>query len=182
MDGDEHTNRLTELRTSARGWHGVQLAVLGFIGLCGVLQGDAGMGNPGWLRWLAGLLVLVSLVLACVATALVATAAWPVSDAAWSRVPGGDDDAEFRRTFVRLRTGIVITFVAVAVLAVATTSAWWPGKAPQSGLVEVVTTESTWCGELSQAPPGVMAIDVDGRRVAVAISDVGQVLPADRCP
>src|SRR3712207_8556040 len=32
------TGRLDELRASARGWHGVQLAVLGFIGLCGVLQ------------------------------------------------------------------------------------------------------------------------------------------------
>ena len=39
-------DRLTELRNSARGWHGVQLAVLGFIGLCGVLQSGAADDNP----------------------------------------------------------------------------------------------------------------------------------------
>jgi hypothetical protein len=43
MVGD---GRLAELRTSARGWHGVQLAVLGFIGLCAVLQGQADSPAP----------------------------------------------------------------------------------------------------------------------------------------
>ena len=73
------TDRLAELRTSARGWHGVQLAVLGFIGLCGVLQRE-GTGTPGWLQITTGILILVALALACVATVLVATAAWPVDD------------------------------------------------------------------------------------------------------
>lgn len=35
-------------RASAKGWHGVQMAALGFIGLCGVLQRDDG-DDPRWL-------------------------------------------------------------------------------------------------------------------------------------
>jgi hypothetical protein len=31
-------DRLKELSASARGWHTIQMAVLGFIGICGVLR------------------------------------------------------------------------------------------------------------------------------------------------
>jgi hypothetical protein len=119
------TSRLTELRSSARGWHGVQLAVLGFIGLCGVLQGTAGEDNPRWLQILAGWFVLLALVLSCVATALVASAAWPVYGSTRVDQPDVGDEKEIRRTAYRLRAGIAITFVAVTVLAVAATSSWW---------------------------------------------------------
>ena len=68
-----------QLRTSARGWHGVQLAVLGFIGLCGALHdAEAAAGPPvqpagrraGDPRPGGGLL----------ATGLVAAEAWPVRE------------------------------------------------------------------------------------------------------
>jgi hypothetical protein len=68
---DPRPSRLTALRSSARGWHGVQLAVIGFIGLCGVLQGGR-PENPMWLQVYAGVLALAALALACVATVLVA--------------------------------------------------------------------------------------------------------------
>ena len=52
-------DRLAELRGSAKGWHGIQLAALGFIGLCGVIQtGDS--TDPRSLQVLAGILVLVA--------------------------------------------------------------------------------------------------------------------------
>ena len=50
---DQAPSRIAELRGSARGWHGVQLAVLGFIGLCGVLREGAGSGEPHWLQVLS---------------------------------------------------------------------------------------------------------------------------------
>ena len=37
------------LQTSARGWHGVQLAVLGFIGLCGALHDAGSATGPPWV-------------------------------------------------------------------------------------------------------------------------------------
>src|SRR3954471_8538074 len=69
--------RLAELRTSARGWHGVQLAVLGFIGLCGVLQQQRS-NEPQVVQVLAATAALVALAVACLATYLVGRAAWPL--------------------------------------------------------------------------------------------------------
>lgn len=181
---------LAELRTSARGWHGAQLAVLGFIGLCGVLQGDGGDSKPGWLQDLAGLLVLLALALACTATALVASAAWPVYGGKPSS-PG--TAAELQRSGRRLRSGLVLTFVAVTVLAVATSSAWWPAQESTAGgsaagavgsstaLVEVTTDGGTACGTLAPADPGTLVVVVGGQRFVLALTDVRSVRPADAC-
>jgi hypothetical protein len=72
----QEPSRSEQLRVSARGWHGVQLAIIGFIGFCGVLQ-DGRPDNPTWLQVWAGVLAMAALVLACVATFLVGRVAWP---------------------------------------------------------------------------------------------------------
>ena len=183
MDTDDQgSSRLGELRTSARGWHGVQLAVLGFIGLCGVLQQHAGSAQPHWLQVLAGLLAFAAFGIACVATVLVALAAWPVYAA---RPRATDDDAEVASTSRRLRTGITLTYAAVAVIALATSSAWWPddqtgGEVASS--VEVTTGAGRICGDLaSPSDQGVLAISAGGRVVEVALSDVVSLRPVDTC-
>src|SRR5262245_57076091 len=163
MDADDHSSsRIGELRGSARGWHGVQLAVLGFIGLCGVLQQNAGSGKPDWLRVLAGLLVLAAFAIACLATVLVALAAWPVYGP-HSRTE--DEDRDVAGTSKRLRTGITLTYVAVAVLALATSSAWWPGSASgqDQNAVEVATQTGQICGSLATpSRPGMLAVSAEG--------------------
>jgi type IV secretory pathway VirB2 component (pilin) len=175
---------LAELRTSARGWHGVQLAVLGFIGLCGALQGGGSDGRPGWVQDLSFVLVLVALVLACSATVLVASAAWPVYGG--SGHPAESPSAELRHTGHRLRTGIAVTFVAVACLAVATSAAWWPTGGPaavaSAGLVEVRTGTGVACGVVRPADPGNLALDVDGQVLTVALSDLVSLRQVDHCP
>lgn len=173
-------DRLTELRNSARGWHGVQLAVLGFIGLCGVLQSGAADDNPWWLQVLAGLLTLLALALACLATALVATAAWPVYGYTDDRDRAADDQ-EVRRTSRRLRSGIAATFLAVTVLAVAATSSWWPSRSEGSPLVEITTNSARLCGELLPAEPGLVSLQVASRPVVVALQDVQQLQPRASC-
>ena len=175
---DEGASRIGELRVSARGWHGVQLAVLGFIGLCGVLQRGAGSGEPHWLEVLAGLLALAAFGIACVATVLVALAAWPVYAA---RPRAADDDGDVASTSRRLRTGITLTYVAVAVVALATSSAWWPtnANAAQSS-VEVTTGAGQICGDLaSPSGRGVVAVSAAGRVVEIALSDVVSLRPVD---
>ncbi|MEP6463709.1 MAG: hypothetical protein ABJC62_09920 [Frankiaceae bacterium] len=175
-------NRLGDLRASARGWHGVQLAVLGFIGLCGVLE--KGGDNPRWLQIIAGLLVLFALLLACVATGLVASAAWPLYSS--GRVPtanaDADDAGELARTGRRLRLGIGITFLAVAVTALAATSSWWPRGASTAGLLEVTSNRGLACGELRDSGrPGVIAITTGGRELVLSLSDVLAVRPVSEC-
>ncbi len=172
---------LDELRTSARGWHGVQLAVLGFIGLCGALQSGADSGNPDWLEQLAGVLVLVALAVACLATVLVAGAAWPVNGWRQASAPDGTLEAEVRRDGRHLRTGIVLTFVAVGLVALATSSSWWPTQESGGGLVEVSTAQGTICGTLLGSQDGALAVEVSGQRLVVPMDQVAGLRPATSC-
>ena len=160
------------LRTSARGWHGVQLAVLGFIGLCGALHDAASAPGPGWVQRLAAVLVLVALALACVATALVAGEAWPVRSGA---------DGGSRHPVGHLRLGIALTFVAVGLAALATSSSWWPAGDDTAGLVNVSTDQGTFCGQLLDSADGTVVVDVSGQHVAVPLERVSGLAPTSTC-
>jgi hypothetical protein len=179
----DSSSRLVELRGSAKGWHGVQLAVLGFIGLCGVLQGAAGQDGPHWLQVLAGVLVVIALVLACSATALVATAAWPVHEIEDGLSTGADAEQALHHTARRLRLGIIITFVAVVFLALGATSSWWPQEEDTAGaaLVEVTTGQGSACGQLRDGDPGTIAVESSGRLVVIATSDVVRLREVSSC-
>src|SRR5262245_46230180 len=123
---------LRDLANSARGWHGVQLAVLAFIGLCGVLS-DTDPRMPRWLEVTAGVLAVSALVASSVSIFVVASVAWPFS----SRAAGGDVPQVAAR---RLRMGIALTYVAVGLMAFAASSSWWPtgGNARTAGAAATV--------------------------------------------
>jgi hypothetical protein len=159
--------------------------VLGFIGLCGVLQGAAGQSGPHWLQVLAGVLVLLALALACTATALVATAAWPVHDIEDGVAVGASADNLLHHTANRLRLGIMITFLAVVLLAVGATSSWWPEDAASSGgdasLVEVTTNQGAACGTLQDGDPGTITVSSGGQQVVVPAESVVRLRPVASC-
>jgi hypothetical protein len=171
-------SRLTELRSSARGWHGVQLAVIGFVGLCGVLQGGR-PDNPMWLQVFAGVLALAALGLACIATFIVALVAWPLYGGRETAVT--DEAAELERDGRRLKQGLVLTFVALAVLALATATGWWPQDDGGEQVAVQASNGERWCGTLADAGPGTLSVTVDGDPVAVALQDVAAVAPVDSC-
>ena len=179
---DREPGRLEALRVSARGWHGVQLAVIGFIGLCGVLQGGR-PDNPEWLQVWAGILALAALLLACLATFLVALVAWPLYGGREPAVV--DDPAVLKRDGRRLKQGLVLTFAALAVLALGTASGWWPQDEGDGGGGDLVAVEATngqrVCGVLQEASPGNVGLDVDGRAVVVSLQNVAAVAPVDSC-
>src|SRR3954447_17532223 len=137
-DAEGPSSRLAELRVSARGWHGIQLAVIGFIGFCGVLQ-NGPPDNPKWLPGWAGILVLAALVLACISTFLVGRVAWPLFGGAQSAVADGDLESEARQ----LRRGLLLTFVAVALLALGTATGWWPQPAGEKGGTQLVAVQAS---------------------------------------
>ena len=177
MDPVRTEDRLTELRNSARGWHGVQLAVLGFIGLCGVLWG--GSAAPAWFEWLSMTLALTALACACLATFLVGAAAWPLYGA---RARAGDPDGELEKTSRRVTSGLALTFVAVILLALATASSWWPGDDEADGSVRVQTASGqTACGRLAGAQTGTLALTDGGRSVVVPLEQIAALEPADSC-
>jgi hypothetical protein len=181
-DGQPSSTPLAQLRTSARGWHGVQLATIGFIGLCGVLQGGR-PDNPMWLQVLAGLLALVALALACVATFLVARVAWPLYGG--REAVADDEPAELARDGARLRKGLVLTFAAVAILALGTATGWWPQPEASTGGGTLVSVQATngerLCGALGEGGPGRLSVSVDGRPVVVSLADVAAVSSVDHC-
>jgi hypothetical protein len=178
---------LAALTRSARGWHGVQLAVLAFIGLCGVLS-NSDADTPRWLQVTAGVLAISALALACASIFLVASVAWPFpavpSGAASARVPGPATVAR------RLRLGVALTYVAVGVMALAASANWWPtpetkgldGTGAASAKV-VVTDRSgrTACGDLVAGPAGRVRLATTAGTVEVAISGVATISPVTTC-
>jgi hypothetical protein len=175
---DPAAERLAELRNSARGWHGIQLAVIGFVGLCGVLKGE-GSAAPGWVQALAGYLALAALALACIATYQVGRAAWPLYDVRRAAPPVSE---ELLRTSRRITLGLALTFVAVALIALAGLSSWWPADDETDGAaVELEAGGASICGTLAQSQPGAVAIVAAGRRVSVPIEQLTALGPADGC-
>ena len=158
----------------------MQLAVIGFVGLCGVLKSGSDAG-PTWLEILAGILVLIALVLACLATYLVGRAAWPLYDAKRQGAPE-DEAGELARTSHRLKSGLRLTFIAVGLLALGSASSWWPSEADAGAdSVQVQAQGQSFCGRLAEAPAGVVRIVTAGRPVEVPVQALTAIRSVDGC-
>jgi hypothetical protein len=147
--------RLTDLRASARGWQGIQVAVLGFIGLCGVLT-QQDKSTPHGLQVLAGVVALAALALACLGMFLVGRTAWPLYRA--GRAPE-DGPAAVDAAGRSLSRGLAVTFAAVALTALSALSGWWPTAGGGGGgapLLQAQADGQTVCGTLAPAPSGAI--------------------------
>lgn len=167
-----------QLAASARGWHRIQLAVLGFIGFCGVFWAREDSATPAEVQWFSLALVVLAFVLALVAIFRVGRVAYPFSGAA--QAAGPEEPTTARRTR-RLRTGIWATYIAVGVLVAATLPAWWP-TAPDDGAVIVGdTTGQVWCGDLLDAPTGEIRLDIADGPVTIPLGRVALVRAVGGC-
>lgn len=170
---------LSELAASARGWHRIQLAVLGFIGFCGVLWGNEGSAGPAAVQWLAGALVVLAFLLACMAIYLVGRVAYPFYG------PGQTaemvDEPTMARRTRRLRTGIFGTYLAVAMLVAATLSAWWPAPPDNGAVVVSDAAGRTLCGHLLQGPAGEIRLATAGGTVTIPLHRVALLRPVGDC-
>ncbi|GAA2385022.1 hypothetical protein Cme02nite_65560 [Catellatospora methionotrophica] len=165
---------LAKLIDSARGWHGVQLGVLGFIGFCGVLKMGAEAPGPAWLQWLATGGSVGAFVTALWSIVMVGQVAWPTGD------PSAPADPVAMSG--RLRTGIRTTIAAVAMMAFAGLSAWWPTE--QAPSVEVsLGNGSRACGEVAEgAPAGAMWLNTAaGETLEIHLTTVANVRPVASC-
>jgi drug/metabolite transporter (DMT)-like permease len=175
--------RLAELRSSAKGWHGVQLAALGFIGLCGVIKpGES--SNPEGLQALSGILILVAFCCACLGVYYVAKAAWPIYGADPAPMTDADQVAVSIAS-AQLRRGLILTFLSIALTALATTSSWWPTDQPGAGGANVEVQAAggqTVCGELAQSTQnGTLRVVTASQPVDVQFSQVASVRPVASC-
>jgi hypothetical protein len=176
---DAGDRSLRELANSARGWHGVQLAVLAFIGLCGVLS-DVDPAMPRWLQVTAGALAAAALIASCLSIFIVARVAWPFS----SRAADGDVPQEAAR---RLRTGIALTYVAVGLMALAASSSWWPSpdgaRIDGSGATVRITDQAgrTACGTIIDGPTATIRLATADGPIELAATGLADIVPVDGC-
>ncbi|MEV7601117.1 hypothetical protein AB0O91_27510 [Kitasatospora sp. NPDC089797] len=122
---------LEGLAGSARGWHTIQLGVLGFVGICGVLR-PAGGAAPAAVQWLAASLAVIALGVACAALLTVGRVAYPISAGTGSG-PGVSPLA-LARARGRLHTGIRLTILALVLIVTAALTGWWPRHDPAPGV------------------------------------------------
>ena len=156
--------------------------MIGFVGLCGVLK-DPGSNAPHWVQALSGYLALGALAVACIATYEVGRAAWPFYDV--DRAPPSVRD-ELARTSRRIRAGLALTFLAVALVALAGMASWWPSDGGEGGGAAAATVEleaggASVCGTLTDAQAGTVAVDSGGRQVAVPIDRLTALRPVGGC-
>ena len=170
-------DRLEEISASARGWHTIQMAVLGFIGICGVLR-TPDSPAPRAIQWLAAALAVAALAAASLAIFSVGRVAYPVNDAAdgSSAVPSAGQAA------ARLRAGIRLTIVAVILAVIAALSGWWPAKASTAAVAVTGTSGQAWCGPLVSGPAGAISVRTGNRVITVPAQGIAQVRPVAQCP
>lgn len=166
--------RLESLSASARGWHTIQMAVLGFIGICGILRTTSSTA-PRAVQWLAGALAVAALAVACMAIFTVGRVAYPVGDAL-------DSDHAIAGGTAQLRAGIRLTIVALILAVIAALSGWWPSPANSPAVAVTGTTGQAWCGPLVSGPAGAISVRTASGIVTVPIQAIAQVNPIGRCP
>jgi hypothetical protein len=104
---------------SAKGWHNIQLAVMGFIGLCGVLRMGTTPSGPDWLSWWSAGMVVLAFITSLSSMWMVGSVAFPLYNfGAGAQMPASAPK--------RLRGGILMTFVSIVMMALAAVGGWWP--------------------------------------------------------
>jgi hypothetical protein len=189
---DDRGGPSEQIAGSARGWNGIQLAVLAFVGLCGVLS-EADARHPRWLQVTAGLLAVSALALACLAVFLVASVAWPLANrqaTVRARDESGPPDVDRSRgARRRLQSGTALTYVAVAVMALAASANWWPvtdasGADSTPDTAQVLITDiqgNAACGELTEGPAGTIRLATARGTVELSLTALATVGPAADC-
>jgi hypothetical protein len=167
-------DRLDGVSASARGWHTIQMAVLGFIGICGILR-TTSSSAPRAVQWLAAALAVAALVVAGIAVFTVGRVAYPVGDAL-------DGDRSMAGGSARLRAGIRLTIVALIMAVIAALSGWWPSPASNPAVAVTGTTGQAWCGPLVSGPAGAISVRTANGIITVPTQAIAQVSPVGQCP
>ena len=149
------------------------MAVLGFIGICGVLR-TTDSPAPRAIQWLSAALAVAALAAASLAIFSVGRVAYPVDDA--SAPPSAGQAA------ARLRAGIRLTIVAVILAVIAALSGWWPAKASTAAVAVTGTNGQAWCGPLVNGPTGAISVRTANGVITVPAQAIAQVRQVAECP
>jgi hypothetical protein len=157
---------------SAKGWHNIQMAVMGFIGLCGVLRMGETPAGPEWLSWGSMGMSVAAFVASLISMWMVGGVAFPLygGEQMPANAPG------------RLKGGIGMTFAAIVMMALAALGGWWPSSAGGNNVQVSDAGGNTACGELVQgAPSGSMWLQTGEGRVTVGLKNVAEIRQVASC-
>ncbi|HZM80087.1 MAG TPA: hypothetical protein VFC19_30500 [Candidatus Limnocylindrales bacterium] len=159
---------------SAKGWHNIQLAVMGFIGLCGVLRMGETPAGPEWLSWWSTGMSLLAFVSSLISMWMVGGVAFPLYSG--HQMP--------QNATGRLKGGIGMTFASIVMMALGALGGWWPTTGDGGGGNVQVSDAggNSACGELVQgAPSGSMWLQTDKGRMTVALKNVAEIRQVSTC-
>ncbi len=161
---------------SAKGWHNIQLAVMGFIGLCGVLSMGETPDGPQWLEWWSAGMAGLAFVSSLLSTWMVGSVAFPLygftnpGEAMPASAPG------------RLRGGIVMTFISIALMVLSSVSGWWPSAAGGDKVQLKDARGGVACGTMVDgAPAGSVWLQTSDRVLKIEIGAIAQMSPVSSC-
>jgi hypothetical protein len=171
---------LERVRQAAKDWRTAQVSLLGLITVVSVLKGPDSIASlDGGAKVWVGVLLLLALVCAGTGTYLLAEVAYglPRALARFRTQPSVDDVDLALHGALRLRVGLGLTFVALALMAGAIGTSWY-GPSPAKLSIRIDTAAGTFCGELVSGDATTMLISTKQGRQAVAVRDIVSTTPA----
>lgn len=157
---------------SAKGWHSIQMAVLGFIGLCGVLRMGETPAGPDWLSWWSTAMSILAFVCALMSMWMVGSIAFPLY--------GGGEPSQAGAG--RLRGGIRMTFIAMILMVLASLAGWWPEGAGEDTVEVRNASGASACGSwVDGAPAGSLWLRTAEGVVTVNLRQVADMRPVSSC-
>jgi len=173
MQPEPFSNPMAE---SAKGWHNIQLAVMGFIGLCGVIKMGNHPDGPDWLNlWSAGMVAL-AFVSSLLSMWMVGSVAFPL----YNFNAGAQMPADSPR---RLRGGIRMTFVSIVLMVLGALTGWWPSSGDSSGKMQVQDANgATACGDmLAGAPAGSIRLSTADGVLTISLRTIASMNQVSSC-
>jgi hypothetical protein len=167
------------LIASAKGWHSIQIAVVGFIGACGVFRDGSDDTAPSYFQWLSMALAVLALLLAGIATYSVGRVAYPF----YGGPPVTDEAAAVAEGSARLRSGVRMTALALLLMGVASVPSWWPSDdagGEASVQVQAANGQSA-CGTVVASAAGVLTLQTASGRVQVGLDNLASIKPVSSC-
>lgn len=161
---------------SAKGWHNIQLVLMGFIGLCGVLKMGNHPDGPAWLDWWSAGMIVLAFLSALLSMWMVGKVAFPL----YHFDPGAQMPANAPQ---QLRGGIRMTFVSILLMVLGSLTGWWPGGSSTANKVEVKDANgASACGTwLDGAPAGSIRLDTADGVITISLRAVAQMNPVSSC-
>jgi phosphatidylglycerophosphate synthase len=161
---------------SAKGWHNIQLAVMGFIGLCGVLRMGETPAGPEWLMWWSTAMSILAFITSLLSMWMVGSVAFPLYGfaAEGQQLPPSAPG--------RLKAGIGMTFLTIILMVLASLAGWWPSS-PGEDKVEVRDAQgASACGTwVEGAPAGALWLRTPEGTITVSLRQVTDMRPVAAC-